>query len=1027
MRATRAWATLCCVASIVMLCGWGINNPSGDIQPLGGASGGGSSTDPNAVHLTGAETITGVKTFTVAPSVPSASFPEAATTNLVSDLAAKATDSLTCHLAGTETITGAKTFSAATVTATHLNLTTTGGELSYGGNVVYESDGASTYLSPSNDTTGSLYVYTGGAQRAVFSSTGAFTLSPNNTVLGNSGINFGTDATGGTSGINAIVVGPVNPNSLSGPNTIQIGSGSLVQGGGDRNVCIGAKCFIYSGLRSVAVGSNAACASDRCVALGFNAGAAAVGAGQFSVSIGNNSTAYGTSTLSAGATAACGTSGGSQTLATCLGANTVNPNSYSTALGQGATVTADHQIMIGTTAEQVVVPGTGINLPGNANVAVIQLPKAGRITFGADLSGGNNVNDQAIMVGLVDPNNYAAGPAGQSYNFGGNATIIGTGAMVYAKGSADNNLAIGTLATVLSNPNGTLATTAFRNTVIGAQYASAEGFRNIAVGNGANASGTTNISMGDYAIVGDPNGVSGGSPPTYGLHQVQASVAIGKNAHVNNNFSVGLGANANTTADHQIMLGTSAEAVAVPGKLQNANGLVGAPTYTFSSDATSGAWLNPGTGLAFSYLGTQRLVLGTANAITGNTAVSGNMNVSGQVGSTSGGTLAAPGLYTSNTGASGLYAIGGSASNVVGFVTAGTLAGSIDASQNWAVAPASTNYLQLGGTTKLLAPASGQLRVTNSGDTAPTTLVSGVIIGTAAAGSSLVYDSTYGLRAMTYNQAANSGLAANAFTLTNIAPVNFGAGTGGGTETGMGFPSTTTLQWKTNGVVAGAIDASQNWTFAGNLTATGKTFTGSAFTAGTYNITGGAANTLISTTGTSLLLKTNNVNAMTIDANQTFFMGNGVGAGMYRNPVTGGLVHSNGTSTLAKADGTISRSYFIDTATATATVPAQTSDYIVSSVTAALTRNLPTPATSYVGQIVLFVQEGAHVLTVGVPAGVTATMTTGAGLTTTRVATNFTSTGTSGTDGTSASMVCTSTDGSTVATWRQISGLGYWN
>ncbi len=46
-------------------------------------------TDANVVHLTGAETIAGVKTFSSAPVVPSASFPESAVTNLTTDLAAK--------------------------------------------------------------------------------------------------------------------------------------------------------------------------------------------------------------------------------------------------------------------------------------------------------------------------------------------------------------------------------------------------------------------------------------------------------------------------------------------------------------------------------------------------------------------------------------------------------------------------------------------------------------------------------------------------------------------------------------------------------------------------------------------------------------------------------------------------------------------------------------------------------------------------------------------------------------------------
>lgn len=70
-------------------------------------------TDTAVVHLSGTETITGAKTFSVAPVVPSSSFPESAVTGLSAALAAAAVDSTVVHLAGTETVSGAKTFTAA--------------------------------------------------------------------------------------------------------------------------------------------------------------------------------------------------------------------------------------------------------------------------------------------------------------------------------------------------------------------------------------------------------------------------------------------------------------------------------------------------------------------------------------------------------------------------------------------------------------------------------------------------------------------------------------------------------------------------------------------------------------------------------------------------------------------------------------------------------------------------------------------------------------------------------------------------
>lgn len=66
----------------------------------------------------------------------------------------------------------APTVNPGPTTASTFNATSPANAYQIGGNTVLESDGASVYLSPQNDTTGSVFLFTGGAQRVGVSSTG---------------------------------------------------------------------------------------------------------------------------------------------------------------------------------------------------------------------------------------------------------------------------------------------------------------------------------------------------------------------------------------------------------------------------------------------------------------------------------------------------------------------------------------------------------------------------------------------------------------------------------------------------------------------------------------------------------------------------------------------------------------------------------------------------------------------------------------------------------------------------------------
>lgn len=89
------------------------HNADGTLKSGGSLSS--KADDSSVVHKTGAETIAGVKTFSSAPVVPSASFPESAVANLTTDLAGKADDTAVVHDSGNESIDGVKTFTSSPV------------------------------------------------------------------------------------------------------------------------------------------------------------------------------------------------------------------------------------------------------------------------------------------------------------------------------------------------------------------------------------------------------------------------------------------------------------------------------------------------------------------------------------------------------------------------------------------------------------------------------------------------------------------------------------------------------------------------------------------------------------------------------------------------------------------------------------------------------------------------------------------------------------------------------------------------
>jgi len=215
------------------------------------------------------------------------------------------------------------------------------------------------------------------------------------------------------------------------------------------------------------------------------------------------------------------------------------------------------------------------------------------------------------------------------------------------------------------------------------------------------------------------------------------------------------------------------------------------------------------------------------------------------------------------------------------------------------------------------------------------------------------------------------------------------------------------------------------------ITAVGAV-TATSLTTGSFVLTGASTGSGFNTTGTDNYFQSNSIRVWRADTSGVFILGSGNGAGMVRSAVTGGVVFVNNASSATIAQGMPSMAYDIDASGTNGSVPNTRSRYITTSRVSAVTRTLPTPANSFVGQIVALVQEASHVVTLGVPSGVTVTMktgnslVTGADILTTKTATNFVTSGNAADDGTCATLICLSTDASTVATWRQMGGIGDW-
>ena len=480
--------------------------------------------------------------------------------------------------------------------------------------------------------------------------------------------------------------------NITGTYNTAIGSGALSGNTGDNNTAIGyhALRFNTSGINNVAIGSNVLYTNNGGnnnnahgqAALYSNTSGSnnnAIGQGAlFSNTTGSNNNGFGehamlynttgSNNVAVGYYASVTGATGAQLNHNCtfLGSNSgtdiygATGYSYSTALGYGALVSANYQIMLGTTGEQVVVPGTAtfsndilvnsltVGLGGGAfasNIAV------GFNALAANTTGIENsaVGYNALAANTTGFQNSAVGYNALQSNTNGNGNIaIGFGALTGNTGGS-YNVGIG--------PN--------------ALYTNNNGIDNNAIGQGAlynNTTGSNNNGFGEHAMryntIGSYNvgiGLNAGTsnPGSNGAQNNNNCTFLGMNTGTNiygatgYTYSVALGAGAIITASNQIMLGTTGEQVVVPGTL-TLNNPVSLP------DGSTGYTQPPGNNST--KIATTAFVQGAL--LTGPTGSTGETGATGATGST--GETGATGATgsTGETGATGPSYFVGDATNL---------------------------------------------------------------------------------------------------------------------------------------------------------------------------------------------------------------------------------------------------------------------------------------------------------------------------------------------------------------------------
>jgi hypothetical protein len=312
----------------------------------------------------------------------------------------------------------------------------------------------------------------------------------------------------GTSSETVVVPSGIIQTTRSNSNTL-ISSKASFANIGSFNTCLGSNalnsmndtnatqntCIGYGAGQSLGSALNTIPLSCYNTFLGSNAG--------LNVSTGYSNICIG---LNAGVGATPLTTGSSNTLIGTSAITTLNSVVNSTAIGAGATITANNQVVLGTSSETVIVPSGFINTSANNIFFSSVKPTLGNYNIGIGIGTFQSGNSSTI-----------------------NSVGIGLNALQNAKSSS--NTAVG----MYSLPN---ITSGGQNTAIGFQAGGINAGSGLVVGtNNTFLGSNTNVSIGTISSIS----------PAF-------------------NNSTAIGNNATITASNQIVMGTATESVVIPSR-----------------------------------------------------------------------------------------------------------------------------------------------------------------------------------------------------------------------------------------------------------------------------------------------------------------------------------------------------------------------------------------------------------------------------------------------------------------------------